>query len=151
MFRALFVYRSRFSWRFSASCHASPAHDARLPFAACSKQARRAPSVSRPCCGPSALFATVQRFLSRFTCSRRAASLRRVLETGAKSAFGFSPLLRSIRAVRDGSALLSTCRPCREQRGRRERGAGACRPPGTRWSAGWRRWRPHSPARSGSP
>ena len=32
---------------------------------------------------------------------------------------------------------------------RRGEGAGACRPPGTRWSAGWRRWRPHSPSGAG--
>ena len=49
-----------------------------------------------------------------------------------------------------GFLLLSTCRPCRGQR-ERVRGARACRPPGTRWSAPWRRrWR-RSPGRCGSP
>ena len=48
------------------------------------------------------------------------------------------------------SVLLSTCRPCRE-RERRERGARAYRPPGTRWSGPWRRRKRHSPERSGSP
>ena len=66
---------------------------------------------------------------------------------------GFRHPLRSLSSC---SARLRTsitsspCRPCQAWRGRERRGR-ACRPPETRWSAGWRQWRPHSAEQSGSP
>ena len=132
----------------ASRCHASPAHDARLPSDSDSKQNPRDPwflavAPVHPRCSRR-----LRRFsLSRLACSRRAASLRLRLETestgflvsrrcsGPSALFataqtllivtprllttrgfpptptrnrihgipGFSPSLRSIRAVRDGS------------------------------------------------
>ena len=67
-------------------------------------------------------------------------------DLGAVAVEFFYLLLMRFLAV-----LLSTSRPCRDRRRARERGARACRPPGTRWSAAGRPRRRRSPGRSGSP